>query len=229
MNWAPGAACAAILPALLLALICTLGVVWTPVAAQRFLSLPSPDIKVTHAYALTEPTQLVVRRNLLRHPLAASPLSLSMPTTPGPAAAAIPSEDLTKGGIVIFIQNQDPSFGDSTCLDSCAHGFTCIWQNAWVWMCHKTNVVDHMWVWESSGVIRSAANDSFSQFPEICLDMCEDHSVGNGACALTAAIGSLNVGWRQCTGAPNQVSSRCSAAVPDYRWFLCTTAYVINC
>ncbi|KAK9796974.1 hypothetical protein WJX73_004151 [Symbiochloris irregularis] len=185
--------------------------------------------QVAHAYALTEPTRLVLRRNLLRQPLSAAPLSLSAPTTPGPVAAAIPAEDLTKGGIVIFLQNQDPSFGDSTCLDACSHAFSCVWQNAWVWLCHKTNVVDHMWVWESSGVIRSAANDSFSQFPEICLDMCEDYSVGNGACALTAGVGNLNVGWRQCTGAPNQIWMRQGQNVVNAANGQCLQIAVTDC
>ena len=68
----------------------------------------------------------------------------------------------------------------------------------------------HYWVWEpDTGIIRSATTDSFIQYPEICLDMCTDSRYGNGACALTAASNTLNVGYAECTGFPNQVLICC--------------------
>ena len=104
------------------------------------------------------------------------------------------------------------------CIDACAHGNTCIWQNAWLWQCNGTNPTHHYWVWEpDSNIIRSATTDSFQQNPEICLDMCTDTRYGNGACVVTANATVLNVGFRECTGASNQVRRRCchaSAAPP---------------
>ena len=159
-------------------------------------------------FAISEASQLGFGRHLLEAP-AQPPIGLISPT-PGPTAPTIaPARD---GSVVIFIQNQNAAYNDSTCLDSCSHGFTCGWQNAWVWMCHATNVVDHMWVWEPDGLIRVAANDSFNNYPELCLDMCESFSLGSGSCGLTADIGLLNVGYRECTAAANQVCFARTAA-----------------
>lgn len=52
---------------------------------------------------------------------------------------------------------------------------------------------------------RSATTDSFMDYPKICLEMCTDTRYGNAACAMTAQLNTLNVGFAQCTGASNQV------------------------
>ena len=81
-------------------------------------------------------------------------------------------------------------------------------QNAWMWNCNGTNPSHHYWVWEpDTGIIRNAISpdDSFSNYPSICLDMCTDSRYGDGACAIPANENVLNVGYKQCTGKPNQV------------------------
>ena len=153
--------------------------------------------------ALAESSQLGVGRELLEAP--AQALALTTPT-PGPAAAQ--SVGAGNGDLVIFIQNTNPAFLDSACVDACSQGFTCAAQNAWAWLCQGTNLVDHMWVWQASGLIRLAANDSFARNPELCLDMCEDFSLGRGSCSLTLTSGYLNVGYQECTARPNQVLAR---------------------
>ena len=164
---------------------------------------------------LSQASRLSTGRHLLNSPAQQPAAALTTPTAAPAPSATIDAGD---GSVVIFIQNLDPAYQDCTCLDACSHGFTCAWQNAWVWMCHATNVVDHMWVWEPSGLIRSSSNDSFHQFPELCLDMCEDFSAGSGSCGLTAGSGLLNVGFRECTGRSNQVHMQryCPLATADY-------------
>lgn len=109
--------------------------------------------------------------------------------------------------VYTIVNNNDAQFGTYVCIDACGHGNTCIWQNAWLWQCNGTNPSHHYWVWEpDSLIIRSATTDTFIQNPEICLDMCLDTRYGNGACAMTASEGVLNVGFKECTGAPNQAS-----------------------
>ena len=104
------------------------------------------------------------------------------------------------------------------CIDACAHGNTCIWQNAWLWQCNGTNPTHHYWVWEpDTKIIRSATTDSFEQNPEICLNMCTDTRYGNGACVVTANSSVLNVGYAECTGSSNQVRRRCSPSTPFSR------------
>lgn len=109
--------------------------------------------------------------------------------------------------VYTIINNNDGVFGSYVCVDACAHGNTCIWQNAWLWQCNGTNPTHHYWVWEpDTNIIRSATTDTFEAYPEICLDMCTDSRYGNGACAITATTNTLNVGYAECTGLSNQVS-----------------------
>ena len=82
--------------------------------------------------------------------------------------------------------------------------FQCVWQNVWAWSCQGTAYIHNFWVWEPSGLIRSAATDSFLDWPFLCMDMCQDFSVSSGACSMTAGTSLLNVGWQQCTGHANQ-------------------------
>lgn len=108
--------------------------------------------------------------------------------------------------VYTIVNNNIAQYGTYVCIDSCAHANTCIWQNAWLWQCNGTNPTHHYWVWETdTNIIRSATTDSFQQNPEICLDMCTDTRWGNGACVVTAQYNVLNVGFRECTGASNQV------------------------
>ena len=111
--------------------------------------------------------------------------------------------------VYTLVNNNAAEYGPYVCVDACAHGNTCIYQNAWLWQCNGTNPTHHYWVWEPDTlIIRSAATDSFVQDPEICLDMCLDYRYGDGACIVTAiyqSSGALNVGYRECTGASNQV------------------------
>ena len=117
--------------------------------------------------------------------------------------------------VYTIVNNNANEFGPFVCIDACAHGNTCIWQNAWLWQCNGTNPTHHYWVWEpDTKVIRSATTDSFEQNPEICLDMCTDTRYGNGACVVTTNSSVLNVGYRECTGASNQVRRRYPHSIP---------------
>ena len=125
---------------------------------------------------------------------------------------AAPADD---GSNVLSLANNDTSLSPYQCVNSCAQGFQCIWQNAWAWSCDKSGSQHNYWVWEPEGYLRLAATDSFGDWAWLCLDMCLDTSPSNGACSMTAGTSLLNVGWQMCTGQPNQVASLC-------RWLCCS-------
>ena len=146
-------------------------------------------------------------RDQFARQLLAAPATIpdNLHTAPSPTPAGFQVDAGDPNLVLTFqIANMD-AFNGSGCVNACTHGVTCGWQIAWVWFCNHTNVVDNFWVWEPSGLIRSASNDSFAKYPELCLDMCKDFALGNGACALSETSGLLNVGWRECTGHANQV------------------------
>ena len=155
-------------------------------------------------------------RRLLQAAEAPAPVSTQAPASPAVAPGLNPDGSYAAVSgvqgqpsattIYTLVNNNAAEFGQYQCIDSCAHGNTCIWQNCWLWECNGTNPTHHYWVWEpDTGIIRNAATDSFARDPEICLDMCTGTLLADGACVVTAGTEYLNIGFRQCTGADNQV------------------------